>query len=229
MKRNNMNTLLIALGVFALVSIFGRGSNSDIITKLIALPIVIFAITVHEFGHAFMAKQLGDKSQKKRLTLNPFKHIEPLGVLTLLLFNIGWGKPVSVRRENLNKKFKPEVAESLIALGGPLFNILTAAILLILSLKIESLKNLLDGIYTLVIIYNLLLAVFNLIPLPIFDGYTIIKPLLPRGIKNFVSQNYENFMIGAIIFIMFLPPSIITKMTEMLYNQLVIILAGIFN
>lgn len=227
MKRNEMNTLLIALGIFALVSIFGKGS--DIVTKLIALPIVIFAITVHEFGHAFMAKQLGDKSQKKRLTLNPFKHIEPLGVLTLLLFNIGWGKPVSVRRENLNKKFKPEVAESLIALGGPLFNILTAAILLILSLKIESLKNLLDGIYTLVIIYNLLLAVFNLIPLPIFDGYTIIKPLLPRGIKNFVSQNYENFMIGAIIFIMFLPPSIITKMTEMLYNQLVIILAGIFN
>lgn len=227
MKRNEMNTLLIALGIFALVSIFGKGS--DIVTKLIALPIVIFAITVHEFGHAFMAKQLGDKSQKKRLTLNPFKHIEPLGVLTLLLFNIGWGKPVSVRRENLNKKIKPEVAESLIALGGPLFNILTAAILLILSLKIEVLKNLLGGIYTLLIIYNLLLAVFNLIPLPIFDGYTIIKPLLPRGIKNFVSQNYENFMIGAIIFIMFLPPSIITKMTEMLYNQLVIILAGIFN
>lgn len=227
MKRNEMNTLLIALGIFALVSIFGKGS--DIVTKLIALPLVIFAITVHEFGHAFMAKQLGDKSQKKRLTLNPFKHIEPLGVLTLLLFNIGWGKPVSVRRENLNKKIKPEVAESLIALGGPLFNILTAAILLILSLKIEVLKNLLGGIYTLLIIYNLLLAVFNLIPLPIFDGYTIIKPLLPRGIKNFVSQNYENFMIGAIIFIMFLPPSIITKMTEMLYNQLVIILAGIFN
>lgn len=229
MKRNNMNTLLIALGVFALVSIFGKGS--DIITKLIALPIVIFAITVHEFGHAFMAKQLGDKSQKKRLTLNPFKHIEPLGVLTLLLFNIGWGKPVSVRRENLNKKFKPEVAESLIALGGPLFNILTAAILLILSLKIESLNNLLvlDGIYTLLIVYNLALAVFNLIPLPIFDGYTIIKPLLPRGIKNFVSQNYENFMIGAIIFIMFLPSSIITGMTKMLYDMLLVILVGIFG
>lgn len=229
MKRNNMNTLLIALGVFALVSIFGRGTN--IITKLIALPVVIFAITVHEFGHAFMAKQLGDKSQKKRLTLNPFKHIEPLGVLTLLLFNIGWGKPVKVRRENLNRKYNLEVAESLIALGGPLFNILTAAILLALAIKIEALNNLLvlDGIYTLLIVYNLALAVFNLIPLPIFDGYTIIKPLLPRGIKNFVSQNYENFMIGAIIFIMFLPSSIITGMTKMLYDMLLVILVGIFG
>lgn len=226
MKRNDTNILVFALILIAVISLFEE--NSNIIIKIIALPIVIFAITVHEFGHAFMAKQLGDKSQKKRLTLNPFKHIEPLGLLTLLIFNIGWGKPVTVRRENLNKKFKPEVAESLIALGGPLFNILTIGIVLAISKILGQSNNLLvlDSIYRLVIMYNLGLALFNLIPLPTFDGYTIIKPLLPRGIKNFVSQNYEKFIISTILILILLTNY---NIIGNLINELMIGIVSIIN
>ena len=156
-----------------------------------ALP-VLFAITVHEVAHGWMAKQLGDPTAEMlgRLTLNPIKHVDPIGTLLvpgmlLLLggFIFGWAKPVPVTYENLHN---PKSGMAIVAAAGPLANLLMA-ILWALALK---LGIVLAGSFdwaALPLIYmggagiaiNLVLMVLNLIPIPPLDGGRVLVGLLP--------------------------------------------------
>jgi len=147
------------------------------------LPVVaafVIAIAVHEASHALAATLLGDPSPKQagRLTLNPLRHLDPLGTITLFLMGFGWGKPVFVNPGYF--RISPRAGMALTALAGPLSNLLLA---LLFALPFRMQMHL--GRETLILLgtvasINLLLAVFNLIPLPPLDGFSVLMGVLPR-------------------------------------------------
>jgi Zn-dependent protease len=162
---------------------------------LLAFSLVV-AITVHEFSHALMATGLGDQTAKRlgRLTLNPVKHLDPGGTVMLLVAGFGWGKPVPVNPQQLRSG---RLGMAMVAGAGPLSN-LVVAFLLAIPIKVGILfgsqpglnqiqyvmtggiREGLSDIFGLVIFFNLLLAVFNLIPLYPLDGAKVLAGLLPE-------------------------------------------------
>ncbi len=151
---------------------------------LITIPIFLFAIIIHEVAHGWVANKLGDSTARYsgRLTLNPLAHIDPFGtiLLPILLWRLnspvifGWAKPVPINFWNLRH---PKRDIILVGLAGPLANFL-AAVFLSLFLKL----SLSPAIYTVInsaILLNLVLGVFNLIPIPPLDGSRVIVGLLP--------------------------------------------------
>ena len=138
---------------------------------------LLLAITVHEFAHAWMANYLGDPTAKKlgRLTLNPFKHLDPLGTLFLLVAGFGWGKPVPYNPSNL----KSDADEVKVALAGVFANLIFALILGI-PLRIATLSHIAinSNMWLMAIEFvlemNLILIAFNIIPIPPLDGSKII-------------------------------------------------------
>ncbi len=152
---------------------------------LLWLPAVIIALTFHEYAHGKTAERLGDPTPRYqgRLTLNPFVHIDPLGFFLLLIAGFGWAKPVQINP--LNLRGDPRRGMMLVALAGPLMNILvafTGALILSLALPDEtalSSNNYLVGILRGIIIINVYLALFNLIPVPPLDGAKVLAGLIP--------------------------------------------------
>ncbi len=151
-----------------------------IITFLISAISIILAITIHEFSHAFVADRLGDPTPRAhgRLTLNPLKHLDPLGTLALFIFRFGWGKPIPIDPMNLKN---PSRGEMLISLAGPASNLVTALIfsLAFRFLPIANIPLLIAFFYTTIAI-SITLAIFNLIPLYPLDGSKIFLGLLPE-------------------------------------------------
>lgn len=143
---------------------------------------LIVAITVHEFAHAYAAERLGDPTPRLmgRLTLNPLAHLDPLGTVMLLLAHFGWGKPVPFDPFNLRN---PQRDSAIISLAGPASNAITAAasaFLIQICIRIG-----IPGIVIIPLAYivflNILLGVFNLIPIHPLDGFKIVGGLLPAS------------------------------------------------
>ncbi len=154
---------------------------------------LLIAITVHEFGHALVANWLGDPTAKRlgRLSLNPIRHLDPMGTLMIFLVGFGWGKPVPVNYQFLGRD--PRKGMALVASAGALFNLLTAALfgaliragvvawqspadLYAADFELGLVAPLLVGY---VILFNLILAVFNLIPIAPLDGFKVAVGVLP--------------------------------------------------
>lgn len=159
------------------------------------LPGIILGLTVHEFSHAYMAKRCGDltSTEQGRVTLNPFKHIDPLGFIMLLVAGFGWAKPVEFNESNLRNPRKDVIK---IAVAGPVSNAITAIVLSAAFAVIAFLVpvNYTNGMQILIVILkyaiyiNWGLFVFNLIPLPPLDG----SHLLLNYFKKFPAL-YEGF------------------------------------
>lgn len=141
------------------------------------LTALIIAVTIHEFSHALAADKLGDPTPRLmgRLTLNPLAHLDPVGTLMLLLVRFGWGKPVQFDPFNLQN---PRRDAALISLAGPVANFLLATVLALL-IKLPFLPLFLPSVLTPVIILNVVLGVFNLIPIHPLDGFKVVAGLLP--------------------------------------------------
>lgn len=148
----------------------------------------IFAISIHEYAHGIVAHKLGDPTPQAqgRLTLNPLKHLDPIGALMLVVAKIGWAKPVQINPLYFKNRRQAMI---LVALAGPLANIITAWVVNIISVLLFRLPlepNFLFSLYLFIRIFidiNIMLAAFNLIPIPPLDGSKIVANLLPLRMR----------------------------------------------
>lgn len=163
---------------------------------------LILSLTVHEFAHAIVADKLGDPTPRAqgRVTLNPLAHLDPVGTIALLLVRFGWGKPVQFDPSNLAN---PVRDSALIALAGPATNLLIA-ILLSVILKLQVIPSALFYLAAgQVIIINIVLAIFNLVPVHPLDGSKIILAILPRATAyeyEMLMHQYGMFILLGLIF-----------------------------
>ena len=197
-------TLYIIIGILVVISLMSYGT-SGIFSLILSIPAVLLAITVHEFGHAFAAYKLGDDTpvRQGRLSLNPFDHVDPLGLAMLLFAHIGWGKPVEIDPRNYNRNISVEKADAIVSFAGPLMNFITAIIFALIYcaiIKFAGTGFLLNKVGTIIIAIvasiitmNIGLGVFNLIPLPPLDGSKIFLPILPRNAKIWFIDNQQIF------------------------------------
>lgn len=152
---------------------------------LVLLPIVLVSLTLHELGHAYVAWKLGDPTAKEqgRLTLNPLVHLDPLGTLmfalTALIANLpfGWARPVPVRPGYFRR---PKEGMAIVAAAGPAMNFLSALLCLAVIRHVE-LGELTGEVVKNAYIVNVILGLFNLIPVPPLDGSRIVGVLMDRA------------------------------------------------
>lgn len=165
---------------------------STILASMVAIAV---AISVHEFGHAYSAHLLGDDTAKMygRMTLNPAKHLDAMGLIAMLIVHIGWAKPVPVNPNNF-KNYK--VGNVIVSLAGVTANIITAIICILINKEINMYAINLIAQY--VIMYNVGFAAFNLLPIPPLDGWGVISSFIPYKYNEIVYK-YES--MSSIIFL----------------------------
>jgi Zn-dependent protease len=171
----------------------------SLIIRLAISPFLILSLTFHEFAHAWMAYKLGDRTAKYegRLSLNPLVHIDPIGFLMVLLVGFGWAKPVPINPFYFKN---PPLNTAMVALAGPLSNIILASVGVFAQNFINPI-----GLDTFVWI-NIYLAVFNLIPLPPLDGWRILQGIFPNLYQNYDIESKLSWVLWILIFISIISP-----------------------
>lgn len=181
----------------------------DILNMIYIFPAMIIAFTFHEFAHAFVADKLGDKTPRfqGRLTLNPMKHIDPLGFLAVLIFKFGWAKPVETNPRAYKNFYKDDLK---VSLAGPLMNFVVAFVFtIVFAIYMSIMPGIFAGaaykfIYTIliyIIMINVNIGVFNLLPIPGLDGFHILRDLFPNKFYKYESeiQRYQGIIMILII------------------------------
>jgi len=181
--------------------------NINLSQVLIFLPGIILGLTVHEYCHALVALMCGDSTAKEqgRITLNPLKHIDPLGFIMLIFAGFGWAKPVQFNENNLRN---PRIDVIKIALAGPLSNALIAMIVSVIyvlfSSSISSIR-IVDEIFRSAIFINWALFVFNLIPLPPLDGsHLLLSQFKKYPVLYNALYKYGSFLLFGLVIVSFL-------------------------
>jgi Zn-dependent protease len=179
---------------------FGPDQIQHAILYLIAF---ILSITVHEFGHAWLANRLGDSTPKVqgRLTLSPLHHIDPIGTILMPLIMgfsaassmaiplLAWGRPVETNPSAYSRRFSLSTGRMLVSLAGPMMNLMLAivvSIILIIASHLGAPNRLLGAGFHYLIQLNLSLMIFNLLPIPPLDGGSVLAWILPRSMQHIV-------------------------------------------
>ncbi|MDH3639559.1 MAG: site-2 protease family protein [Gammaproteobacteria bacterium] len=183
-----------------MLELLARGEYTLFMVILFA---IVFSLTFHEFGHALTAKLYGDDTAEKlgRLTLNPFSHIDPVGLLMVVMVGFGYAKPVPFTPRNLRYPW----ASAVVAFAGPFMNLLLAV--LAINLYVWGAKSGIEffqgpGPATLLIYLahiNLLLMLFNLIPLGPLDGHYILPYFLPRSMGHRYQELNARYGVGVFL------------------------------
>lgn len=199
-----------------LLSLLATGNLQQIVTELLlTLPVIIFALSLHEMAHGYVAYKCGDPTAYNmgRLTLNPAKHLDPVGFLCMLVFGFGWAKPVPINTRNFRD---PKRGMALSAAAGPAANLTLGVISAVSYALFAALSNrvyletggegwlltALSYVCTLCYlgaIYNFLLMAFNLIPVPPFDGSRIAFAFLPPRYYFAIMRYERQIMFGILI------------------------------
>ena len=205
--------------LFTLIRAFSSGDPEVIkiyvALLLLSLPVLMLTLSVHETAHGYVAHKLGDPTASSlgRLSLNPLKHFEPIGFLMMMLVGYGWAKPVPINTRYFKK---PKRDMAICAAAGPLSNLLLAVLFAglykiftlvivhvpITSMQVYNIILLTELFFYTAISINVTFAVFNLIPIPPFDGSRIILTFLPSDLY-FKIQRYERYiMIGFFVLLL---------------------------
>jgi Zn-dependent protease len=164
---------------------------------LLGIAIALLAgLTFHEFSHAFVADQLGDHRPRAlgRVSLNPVNHIDPMGAIMLMVAGFGWAKPVPVNPYALRPGRR---AMSVVAAAGPVANLAVAVVAAIVYRLLDGLGIggfVLDAAWF-TVLFNVVLAIFNLLPIPPLDGYNVVLPFLPPPVAMQVQRNAQYGML----------------------------------
>jgi len=207
-----LGLVLLAYGYFrgGLVSPVQRAANDPVgfIAFIIA---IVLGITVHEFMHAYTAHRLGDDTARLlgRLSLNPMAHLDPFGTLLLVLAGFGYGKPVPFNESRL----RSTMGVTVVALAGPFANLVLAALCAI-PLRFSA-ASLLGGAYeeilTAIVLWNCVLAIFNLVPIPPLDGANVVYGLLPPR-QQYSWRTYQQYGPFLLLFILLLAPQVLSAL-----------------
>jgi Zn-dependent protease len=186
--------LLIARAVRGGVA-SGAGFGSFLLDTIYYLPGIVIGITVHEFAHAFVAYKLGDNTPKEqgRVTLNPLAHIDPIGLIALIFLHFGWGKPVQVNPFAFRKNAR--LCNILTDLAGVITNFIvafiTGGIMIFLMTKGISYPSPGMSILYYILVMNLVLMLFNLLPVPPLDGFGVLTELFDLRKRQWYSKLYS--------------------------------------
>lgn len=175
---------------------------------LIRALVLVTALPVHECAHAWVASKLGDNTARNqgRITLNPMKHLDLFGSIAMLFVGFGWAKPVQINPRNFKN---PKVGMAISSLAGPVSNIILAYILLIV-LRVLNFVGFTKGldfsnlmqIFQIMVLLNIGLAIFNLLPIPPLDGSRIATLFLPQQ-TYFKIMQYEQYIFIGLIVLMY--------------------------
>jgi Zn-dependent protease len=210
--------------VMAYMAISGGRFKSPIdwlTSTMMLLPAILTAISFHEFAHAFVAYKLGDNTPKfqKRVTLNPAAHLDPFGLLCLVFIGFGWGKPVMVDPRNFSS---PRRDELFVSLAGVAMNLILAfafGVILALYVKMAPaivytfIGSTIANIIIITIRINLVLMVFNLIPVPPLDGFNVVSAIFDIKHTELYNKIYQNGMFILLVLIIFNIVDIILRHT----------------
>jgi len=216
-------------------------SNDDVQRALLSLIAFVLSVTVHEFGHAWMATRLGDQLPRSqgRLTLSPLAHIDPIGTIVLPLFmafspggmGFAWGKPVQINPKALGQgRLSQRAAHALVALAGPtmnfLFAVLVSVVLIVVCQFARLPESLIRSVIRLGVLLNITLLVFNLLPIPPLDGASLLALVWPaRYYTAFLTFQRWGFLL---LLLLVLTPALAVLMTpaELLASAWVRLLVG---
>lgn len=201
----------------------------DILAKILTIPGILIGFTFHEYAHAVIADKLGDKTPRfqGRLTLNPFVHIDPIGFIMIILIGFGWAKPVETNPSSFKRYYKDDLK---VSIAGPIANLIVAfigAISVSLFYRFQNSITLNNNLYYIIylILYqvleiNCMLFVINLIPIPGFDGFHILRDLFPKFFYKISDSLYRYQFIIMILFIMVLGDYLVGIPTGYIMNAL---------
>ena len=190
--------------IFALMAVNSlmRGGYSNpmdwIMEKILILPGILIGLSFHEFGHAYVSTKLGDPTPKLqgRVTINPLAHVDPVGMICLLFAGFGWGIPVEINPAYYKHRRRDEI---LVGLAGVTMNLILAIVFSLLIRVVMMLTGVLGPdvtsvIYTIfmnVVMINVVLMVFNLLPVPPLDGFGIVTNLFHLEKYSWYQQYYQ--------------------------------------
>ena len=186
----------------------------DVSIIIARIVVLIIAFTVHELSHAVTADYLGDPTPRRmgRITLNPLKHLDPIGTLLLIVAGFGWAKPVMINP--MNMRGNPRTSMAIVAAAGPVSNLLMAAIAAVFfRLGVVSFTQTSSALSPSLLLsefiwINLILAFFNLIPIPPLDGSKILYALLPSELV-YRLRPLEQFGFILLMAVVFFVPAVL--------------------